>query len=417
MFSPLNIRIGFFLALRQLRRASPWTTGLTIFIMVLTFLNLVVVSGILVGLIQGSINAWRVEFTSDVFITTLDDKKYIENSPNLLALIRTMPEVSAVSPRFSEGGTLEANYKTRKDTDKPNTVGTQIMGISPADEDAVTDLASSISEGAYLSPNDYDQILLGTYLLKQYVPIEDPNFPALNDVGVGTKIRITVAGVTREVVVKGLLKSKVDAVNRNAFMVDSQYRSMIGRTDGNVDQFAVKLKEGVDPTSVREALKRSGVDQYAKVQTYADAQPKFLKDIIATFNMLGNAFSSLGLIVASITVFIVVFINAITRRKYIGILKGIGVNGSAVMISYIFQSMFYAVVGSAIGLILVYSLLVPAIDAHPINFPFSDGILVAPLGETLFRVGLLVFATIVAGYIPAWMIIRKNTLDSILGRN
>ncbi|MBI4121300.1 MAG: ABC transporter permease [Parcubacteria group bacterium] len=417
MFSPLNIRIGFFLALRQLRRASPWTTGLTIFIMVLTFLNLVVVSGILVGLIQGSINAWRVEFTSDVLIGTLDDKKYIENSPNLLALLRTLPEVLAVTPRFSEGATLEANYKTRKVTDKPNTVGTQIMGISPADEDAVTGLAGSVSEGAYLSPNDYDQILLGSYLLKQYVPIDDPNFPSLNDVGVGTKIRITVAGVTREVVVKGLLTSKVDAINRNAFMVDSQYRSMIGRTDGNVDQFAVKLKEGVDPILVREALKRSGVDQYAKVQTYADAQPKFLKDIIATFNMLGNAFSSLGLIVASITVFIVVFINAITRRKYIGILKGIGIHGSAIEISYVFQSMFYAVIGSAIGLVLVYALLVPAITAHPIDFPFSDGILVAPLGETLFRVGLLVFATVIAGYIPAWMIIRKNTLDSILGRN
>ena len=55
--------------------------------------------------------------------------------------------------------------------------------------------------------------------------------------------------------------------------------------------------------------------------------------------------------------------------------------------------------------------------AHPIDFPFSDGILVAPLDQTFFRVGLLVASTLIAGYIPAWMIIRKNTLDSILGRN
>jgi ABC-type lipoprotein release transport system permease subunit len=113
----------------------------------------------------------------------------------------------------------------------------------------------------------------------------------------------------------------------------------------------------------------------------------------------------------------VVFINAITRRKFIGILKGIGISGRAIMISYIFQSCFYAVIGSAFGLALVYGLLVPFFNANPIDFPFSDGILVAPLDQTMFRVGLLVVSTVIAGLIPAWMIIRKNTLDSILGRN
>ena len=73
--------------------------------------------------------------------------------------------------------------------------------------------------------------------------------------------------------------------------------------------------------------------------------------------------------------------------------------------------------GSAVGLALVYGILVPMFAAHPIDFPFSDGILVAPLDQTFFRVGLLVASTLIAGYIPAWMIIRKNTLDSILGRN
>ncbi|HUQ30193.1 MAG TPA: ABC transporter permease [Candidatus Paceibacterota bacterium] len=414
--TPLSLRIGWFLALRALRRASPWTTGLIIFVMVLTFLNLVVVSGILVGLIQGSINAWRTEFTSDVIISTLDDKKYIENSPNLIALVRELPEVESVSPRYSEGATLEANYKTRKDTDKPNIAAAQIMGIDPLAEDAVTDLGSKIMEGSYLAPGDYDQIILGYYLLSQYVPVDDPNLAALTNVRVGTKIRIAVGSVTREVTVKGIIRSKVDALTRNAFMIDSQFRNMIGRDDGNVDQIVVRLKPGTDPIAVREALKLRGVDSNAKVQTYADAQPQFLKDIVNTFNILGSAFGSIGLIVASITIFIVVFINALTRRKYIGILKGIGIRGHAIQISYIFQSIFYALCGSAIGLILLYGLLVPFFLSHPINFPFSDGILVAPLNSTLFRVGLLVLSTIIAGYIPAWMIIRKNTLDSILGR-
>jgi hypothetical protein len=65
---------------------------------------------------------------------------------------------------------------------------------------------------------------------------------------------------------------------------------------------------------------------------------------------------------------------------------------------------------------VVYGFLVPYFAENPINFPFSDGILVAPFDETMVRIGLLVASTVIAGYIPASMIVRKNTLDSILGR-
>lgn len=413
----LNIRIGFYLAVRQLRRASLWTTGLIIFIMVLTFLNLVVVSGVLVGLLQGSIDQHRLEYTGDVMISTLTDKTYIENSPNLLPIIESLPEVEAYSARYRDGGKFEANYKTRKENDKPNTASGQVTGIDPIKEDRLSKLSTHVVDGSYLAPGDFDKVLVGRYLLSQYVPVQSPDFPSLDNVVVGSKIRMTVHGVTREVTVKGILKSKVDQISRGVYMLDTQLRSMIGRSDGNVALISIRLKKGADPIAVKQALLRRGVDKYAKVQTYVDAQPQFLKDMIGTFNMLGSAFSSIGLVVASITIFIVVFINAITRRKYIGILKGIGIHGRVIEFSYVFQSIFYAIVGSTIGLGIVYGFLVPFFVAHPINFPFSDGILVAPLGTTFFRVGLLVVTTLIAGFIPAWMIIRKNTLDSILGRN
>ncbi len=413
----LNTKIGFFLAWRQIKHSNFWTTGLIVFVMVLTFLNLVVVSGILVGLIEGSISAWHKQYTGDIIISTLLNKEYIENSPNIINLVKSLPEVRDMSVRYNKGVTLEANYQTKKTDDKPNIASAQLIGINPEAEDKLTGLSSHIIAGSYLNADDYDKVLVGTFLLKQYVPVDSPGFTALENVNVGTKIRIKINDVVREVTVKGILQSKVDNVSMGLYMIDSEAKSLIGRDDGNAAQIAINLKDGVDPLSVKNKLILAGVDKNAKVQTYADAQPKFLKDIIATFAMLGNALSSIGLVVASITIFIVIFINAITRRKFIGILKGIGINGQAIEIAYIFQSIFYAFLGSSIGLIIIYALLVPLFIAHPINFPFSDGILVAPLGETLIRVGLLIFATLIAGYIPARMIVRKNTLDSILGRN
>ncbi len=414
---PLNVRVGFFLALRALKRASLWTTGLIVFVMVLTFLNLVVISGILVGLLQGAVDAVRTEYTSDVIVSTLADKSYIENSANLIALAKELPGVEKVTARYIEAARLEAGYQSRKESDKPDIANALVVGIDPAVEDAVTDISKEIVEGEFLTAGDYDKIVLGSYLLKQYIPFETPGLATLENVGIGTKIRIHVGDVVREVTVKGILKSKVDEIALRAFMVDSQFRSIIGRNDGNIDELAIKVDEDVDPVAVRERLKLQGVAEVARVQTYDDAQPQAFKDVINTFNMLGAMFSSIGLVVASVTIFIVIFVNALTRRKFIGILKGIGISGRAVEISYVFQSIFYAVIGSGIGLILVYGLLVPYFIANPIDFPFSDGILVAPSEQTFFRVGLLVVSTIIAGYIPAWMIIRRNTLDSILGRN
>jgi putative ABC transport system permease protein len=146
------------------------------------------------------------------------------------------------------------------------------------------------------------------------------------------------------------------------------------------------------------------------------ALPKFLKDIQNTFAILGNAISAIGLVVASITIFIVIFVNAITRRRFIGILKGIGITPRAISISYILQSIFYAVAGAAVGMVIVFGLLKPMFVAHPINFPFSDGILVATLPGTMLKAFILLMATMIAGYIPARIVIKHNTLNAILGR-
>lgn len=414
----LDVKIAWFLATRQIMRSTLWTTLLIIGVMTLTFLNLVVVSGILVGLIEGSVQANKNYYTSDVIVSKLEQKEFIENSSAVISQIEQTPGVRAYSARYLDGVSIEANYKTRSnDTDKPDTAGAQAVGIDPIKENELTQLSKFVVEGEYLQKDDYDKVLVGAYLLKKYLPVDSPGFAALENIGPGTKIKISFGSTTREFTVKGILKSKVDEITTRVYFVDSQLRGLIGRDDFNVDEISISVNPNTDPNEVTRRLKAAGVGDVAKVQTFSEAEPKFLKDIKATFALLGNAISSIGLAVASITVFIVIFINAITRRKFIGIAKGIGISGRAIEFSYVMQSFFYAICGSLIGVVLVYALLVPYFAANPINFPFSDGILVASASGTSIRIGLLVFATIIAGYVPARLIVRKNTLDSILGRN
>ncbi len=386
------------------------------FVMVLTFLNLVAVTGILVGLIEGISNSFRLQYTGDIVVLPLPDKSFIEDSPGVLQFVSTLPQVTSYSARYVAGGSVEGNYLTRKAGEKPERGGAQVFGIDPAAEDQLSHLSNFVIEGEYLTPGDYDQVLIGAYLLKKYAFGDMPGITPLTNIVPGSKVLVSVNGNTREMTVKGIVKSKVDQIAVSIFMPAEQFRQMAGVQNYDLSQVALRLAPGVEAASYRDFIKESGLREKARVWTYIDAIPSGVQDITNTFAMLGNMISSVGLVVASITIFIVIFINALTRRKFIGILKGIGVSAGAIEISYVLQSLFYAVIGSILGFALLYGFLVPYLYANPIDFPFSDGILYAPLDSTLWRIALLVGTTLVAGYIPARMIVQKNTLDSILGR-
>lgn len=411
-------RVGFFLAVRQVKRSSIWTNVLIVSIMTLTFLNLVIVSGILVGLIEGAVTAVKSHYLGDIFISNLKNKSYIEQSPQIIRAAKNLPGVEAIAARYIETGKVESDYKENKKrvTDLDESVGTSIAGIDPKAEDAVTGLSKLVIEGDYLDENDYDQVIVGAMLLKKYLDFDSPTFPVLRKVEIGDKIQITIGENVREVMVKGITRSKVDEIDRRIFFVDKQLRGLIGRSDYNVDEIVLKLSPKTDPVSIKKALIGNGFSQFARIQTQEDAEPKFIKDMKQTFALLGNIISSIGLVVAAITIFIVIFINAITRRKFIGILKGIGIHPKAIEIAYVFQSIFYALVGTAIGTFLVFGIIKPYLDKNPINFPFSDGILVATVSGTTIRIAVLLMATLIAGFIPARMVVKQNTLDSILGR-
>ncbi|MEK7116561.1 MAG: FtsX-like permease family protein [Patescibacteria group bacterium] len=413
----ISLKLGFFLAVRQIRRSNKATTALIIFVMMLTFLNLVVVRGVLVGLIQSTVDVYKQRYIGDIFVSTLIKKDYIENTPNIVEIIKNLPWVKSYSVRYTKGGTIEGTYKDRISyTEKANQANGTIAGINPVMENSVTGLSSKIIKGSYLNGDDTESVVIGAYLLKEYFPVESAAFQMLANVGVGSKVRVSVGGNVKEFTIKGIIRTKVDEVDMRVFMLDTTLRNLIGRTDYNANEIAITIIPGIDPLIVKNALVSNGVDKTARVQTFEEGLPKFVTDMKNTFALLGDIVGSIGLVVASITIFIVIFVNAITRKKFIGILKGIGISSQAIEIAYVFQSLFYAILGIGVGLLILYGFLVPFIAAHPIKFPFSDGILVAELSATFLRVFLLMLATLIAGYVPARIVVNKNTLDSILGR-
>lgn len=412
-----NIKVGWFLARRDIERANIWTTGLIVMVMTLTFLNLIVVSGILIGLIQGSEDAQKKYAIGDIVISPFLKKDVIEQTPRIVEIVKTIPGYKNHTVRYTGSARVESNYReTVAPGDKRDGAGGSLLGIDPDQEEKFSDISKFVIRGSYLSNLDQDSILIGKNLLYEFTPIEAPGFQTLKDVSIGSRIKVTVGDASKEYFVKGIIKSKVDEFDTSIVALDSEVRKLVGRNDLDAGTIAIQLLPGTDPIEAKNFLLTSGVGDFARIQTAEEAFPKFLKDIKATFALLGSVISGIGLVVASITIFIVIFVNAITRRRFIGILKGIGINKRAILYSYMYQACIYAGCGIVIGMALIFLLIKPYFTKNPLDFPFSDGILVATLDGTLIRAGILLVATIIAGYIPARIVIKQNTLSAILGR-
>lgn len=412
-----NFSVGWFLAKRDIKHANKWTTALIIFVMTLTFLNLIIVSGILIGLIQGSEDAQKKYAIGDLVISPFLNRSAIEQTPKVEQIIKTIPGYKYHTVRYSGTASVSSNYReTIKPGDKRDAVGAMLLGVDPILEEKFSNISKFVIRGSYLEQTDQDSILIGKNLLYEFTPIEAPGFQTLKNVTIGQRVKITVGDSSKEYFIKGILSSKVDEFDTSVVALSSEVRKLTGRTDLNAGTIAIQLLPGSDPVFAQKFLLKSGVGEYARVQTAQEAFPKFLKDIKATFGILGSAISGIGLVVASITIFIVIFVNAITRRRYIGILKGIGINQRAILFSYMYQACIYASFGIVFGMILIFFLIKPYFATHPINFPFSDGILVATLPSAFLRAGILLITTIIAGYIPARIVIKQNTLSAILGR-
>jgi len=332
--------------------------------------------------------------------------------------------VRVVSPRYGASGSILGTLTDNpKKNERANQIGIRVAGIDIGKEQEATGFSRFVIEGNNLNPGESNGILIGATMIEEYSTYADANIPGfdfLKEVNVGSRVRLTLTGsggekIVKDFYVRGILKSKVDEVSTRAFITSEEMKRLLPSRKLDYQEIAIRTDPAYSAELV-EQIKTFMGPYAARVQTSDDSIPSFLRDIESTMNLLGNSLSSIALIVASITVFIVIYINAVTKRKYIGIMKGIGISPDAIQLSYVFQALFYGVTGSIIGLIITFGLLKPYFDANPINFPFSDGILVATLSGATLRVMILLFVTLLAGYIPAKLIIKRNTLDAILGR-
>lgn len=417
----LSLSVGWFLAVRDIKRSNPWTTGLIIFVMSLTFFNMLLLGGILIGVVNGLFSSFRTYYSSDVILTPSPKKTYIDQTVTIVEKVKSLPGIDGMTIRYTTQGLLEYGYQTKvRTSDNSENASGTLTGIDPKAEDRVSDMSKKIVAGAYLNPEDYDTILVGSALTQKYAtggPGATLSDNILKTADVGSRVRLTVNGVSKTVLIKGIVSTGNSLMDGRIYMTDAEVRNLIGRSSLNANEIAIKLKPNVSPDSAKQyILKSINNDPDVSVKTYSEAIPSGSSQITTTFNLLNDIVGLIALIVGAITIFIVIYVNAITRRKYIGILKGIGISATAIEASYVFQAMFYALAGIFITSFILLGYVVPYFAIYPFELPLGKASLAISFSDILTKGTILAVTSFVSGYIPAWIVVKQNTLDAILGR-
>lgn len=410
-----SIKLGFFLARRVVKRGNRYVTALIIIIMALIFLNMVAVGGMLLGLIQGANKGYIDLYSGAVRIRPPGDKPHIQRVDEVIDFAKTLPGFISLSPHLQSTAKLEIGYKEKKVGSEVSNVAAQIVGLDPELEQATTPIGQYVIEGRYLQPDDRDKIVLGSYVAGRGVTV--PFGEALENVEIGSKVLATYGnGVYREYTVVGILYTKVELINMKVFINIDELNDVLGNNTHQYSDISIKIQNPDNAEQFKSFFRNAGYDRDNRIETWIEAEGTVINDVNNAMIFIGDVVGAIGLMVGSITIFILIFVNAVSRRKYIGILKAIGIRSGAIIVAYVFQGLFYTFIGVTIGVLVLYLGLVPYFNAYPIDFVFSDASLYITGDYAGARILLLFAVSLLSGFVPAYLITRENTLDAILGR-
>ncbi len=406
-----DLKTAFFIAYKTITKGHKSTIALIIFILSLSFFNLMFVSGFLYGFSDGVMKSMIDNSTAHIIVMPQEEptiKPFVFDQDRVRAEIETIPGIVGTTRHYQLGGTL--SYDKEKDGNFKY-ASAQIIGVTQSEEKNILTINKYMVSGKFPDNLKDDEIVLGANLSGGFGTKQTKD---LGGATVGSKILINYSnGITRTYTIVGIFKlSMVGSVASAAFISTSEAESLLS-TYNSASEIMVKVD-----------LEKNTLDEYTnkinqmipnlKLEKYT-SRLSTVGILVTAFNLIAVIVSVISIIVSAITIFVMIYVNAVSKRRQIGILKAIGIKESIIEVSYIIQSIFYSVLGIIGGLIVIFFIVIPIMAVKPITMPFGNAVLVYTSFGIIINIGSLIVAGILAGYIPAKIVAREDILKSIWG--
>ena len=386
--------LGWRLMWQYIVRGRKWTLALTTLLVAVAFINLAFASSLLTGITHAIEHQVKSLMVGEIYLDSKEPGKFIANTDEKIAAIKRVNCVRMADKVLSFDTLLvsgDAYTRAAVNVVDPKTFGETL------------DIEKHIESGAFLK-ND-DEIVLGSRLLVR---------TALDGAKVGDTISMKINGKDIKVKVGGISNTKYIYADDAAYVSCALWQKISGEANSTAaTMIIVRAANGKD-NEVKKALENLKYPD-VRIHDWRDAA-SYMDTISGSFISLDAIMLLVGIIIAAVTIFIVIYVDIINKRRQIGIQRAIGVKPRVIVFSYILLSLFYAVCGVAAGLAIFFGGLVPFFLAHPFRLPIADVTLYVSPPQLVLRAEIVLVVAIISGAIPAIMASRMKMLDAILGR-
>jgi len=406
----IDIKTAFFIAYKTITKGHKSTVALIIFILSLSFFNLMFVSGFLSGFSSGIMQSMVDTSTAHIIVMPQEEptrKYFIFNQSSVRAEIETIPGIIGTTRHYQIGGSFAYD---KENNGKFKYVSAPIVGVTQVEEKKVLTVYKDIVSGEFPDDLKNDEIILGANLSGGF------GIQQTSDLGgaiVGDKVQVTYSnGIIRTYTIKGIFKITMGSISNTAFISAKEAESVLS-TYNNASEILVKVD-----------LSRNTLDEYTeqigamvsnlKIEKYTNRLAT-VGILVAAFDVIAVIVTIISIIVAAITIFVMIYVNAVSKRRQIGILKAIGIKENIIELSYTIQSLFYSILGVLGGLMIIFWIVTPFLIAKPIPMPFGNASLDYTSLVIFINIASLIIAGILAGLVPAKVVAREDILKSIWG--
>ena len=409
-----DFQSALFLFSKYVTHGNKGTVVLTILVATLAFIQINLISGILSGAVGLIYEQTKNNYVGNIVIQPGKDQwgnkeEYIKQVDLLKRKINAIPGIIGCSSHYTTGSIIEYDPdKTGKDI---RTISWPVKSIDPDDEKRISDLHNYMLAGQYLDESDRDQIILGREVSGGYGASLEVQ--SLKGVDIGDDVTVFYHnGVTRKYTVKGIYATVFPLADMTVFVTQKEMESVLGLRD-RASEIIIRTDEAHPEAYYIQELRKAGVE-LQDIRPWQDFIGLVL-GIVQSFDIIKRIILFIGLIVAGVTIFIVIFIAVISRRKQIGIMKAIGMKEGIIIASYVMLALFYAVIGIGVGIAVIELVATPYFIAHPLSFPMGKVSLLIVRSEFVTSIISMIVVSIIAGFIPSWRVSRENIIKAIWG--
>lgn len=376
--------------------------ALTTTVMAVIFAELLFVPALIQNATDRVEQELRTSLTGNVSIRPTGSATTISDVSGLLDQVRAIPTVAAATAVTLAGSQVSSGNRNGS---------WSVFAVDPDSYRATFVTPRDLIEGRFLDPTDVDSIVLGIGIAGADRTNKATYGNSLESVHVGDDITITlVDGQTHRFRVKGIYDDHFDQANSRGFISASGADRLLPQLQQTANSVFIKTAHVGDEAGVISRVRRGRPDlSYQSWQALAST----VREITGSFDVIRSILSGVSLVVAAVTVFIVTYVDLVSRRRTIGIERAIGIKAGAIVASYLLKGALLAVVGVVFGAILFRLGVVPVVNTFPFQFPIGPVTLTVTSPEMIHDAVILVIVAEIGALIPALRAVRVRLLDAI----